>query len=102
MKMESDKEIPSFIYTSAHSRDLEAIKAMAAEIETRVIDFRTPDYLKREGWEELDEAIDEDIDEGEYVSEDLSLIDVKKKKMIRIRYKKQGTLMERQKKPLEM
>lgn len=94
--MESDKEIPSFIYTSAHSRDLESMKAMASEIETLNLDFRSPQNLKLEGWEELDEPIDEDIDEGDYVNEGASIIDEQKKRMVRIRYKKSGNKMQRQ------
>ena len=75
-----NKEIASFIYTSAHTRDIQTISAMAADLETFAwssnLSRRYMTLNKNEAeaeeeqqeWEELDEPIDLDIDEGDYVS----------------------------------
>ena len=73
-----NKEIASFIYTSAHTRDIQTISAMAADLETFAWNSNmSRRYLtlnkeeaeeEQQEWEELDEPIDQDIDEGDYVS----------------------------------
>ena len=77
-----NKEIASFIYTSVHTRDIQTISAMAADLETLAwnsnMNRRYMTLNKNEAeaeaeeeqqeWEELDEPIDLDIDEGDYVS----------------------------------
>ena len=60
---DNNNEIPSFIYTSAHVRDLDAIKIMAGELATfernsNQLDPRDPSYMELEGWEFLREPID--------------------------------------------
>ena len=57
MQLAKDNEIPSFIYTSAHCRDLESIKQMARDLltsEWAKVDPRHPSLLEEEGWELLD------------------------------------------------
>lgn len=59
--MQKEADIPSFIYTSAHSRDLDAIKKMSAELETyewRKFDPRLNislghEFSNSDGWEVL-------------------------------------------------
>ena len=87
---DDSNEIPSFIYTSAHVRDLEAIKVMAGELATcernkDQLDPRDPSYMELEGWEFLREPIDNDIDEGDYVEEGTSLINPMKRHMMKIK-----------------
>ena len=55
--------------------------------------------MELEGWEHLEEPIDRDIDEGDYVGhEGASLINPLKKQMIRMTYQKVGKhKMQRQK-----
>ena len=54
--------------------------------------------MELEGWEFLREAIDDDIDEGDYVEEGLPIIDMRKKHMIRHTYQRLGTsVMQKQK-----
>ena len=65
-------EIPSFIYTSAHTRDMDTIFQMASQLETidwNDFDERDPANSHLCGWEDLDEPIDVDIDEGIYVNQ---------------------------------
>ena len=53
--------------------------------------------MELEGWEFLREAIDDDIDEGDYVEEGLPIIDTRKKHMIRLTYQRLGTaIMQKQ------
>lgn len=52
-------------------RDLETIKKLAAELATydwRAKDSRNPAYLEEDGWVPVEEPMDNDIDEGIYVS----------------------------------
>jgi len=54
-----DNEMPAFIYTCAHSRDLDSIKAMAAALSNN--NRKNPknsDLYDKEGWEILEESID--------------------------------------------
>lgn len=54
-----DKEMPAFIYTCAHSRDLDSIKAMAAALSNNDRkNLKNPDFYDKEGWETLKESID--------------------------------------------
>ena len=92
---DNNNEIPSFIYTSAHVRDLDAIKIMAGELATfernsNQLDPRDPSYMELEGWEFLREPIDYDIDEGDYVQEGSSMVNPMKRRMMRIKYQKIG------------
>ena len=79
-----NKEIPSFVYTSAHTRDLDQIRAMAADLST--FDWkRGPGPPQGEDqWE--DYAIDDDIDEFNHTVEGKEMINDIKKKMICITY----------------
>ena len=76
---------------------------MAAELTTQErqkdqLDPRSPAYLELEGWEFLRQPIDEDIDEGDYVEEGKSMIDVSKRRMIRLKYQRIGKAkMQKQK-----
>lgn len=91
------------MYTSAHVRDLETIKKLAAELATydwRAKDPRNPAYLEEDGWVPVEEPMDKDIDEGDYVSEGTNLINMTKKKMIRLKYHRIGNgKMEKQPMP---
>ena len=91
--MKNDRDVPLFVYTSAHVRDLETIKKLAAELATydwRAKDPRNPAFLEEEGWEPVPEPMDNDIDEGDYVEQGTGLINSAKKKMIRIKYHRIG------------
>lgn len=76
-------------------RDLELVKKMAAELTSfdrhrDNFDPREPSFQELEGWEILREPIDVDIDEGDYVEEGKSMIDLRKKRMCRLKYQKIG------------
>ena len=48
--------IPSFVYTSAHTRDIENFKAMVAELTTldwSAMDSRDPSKFDGGGWVEI-------------------------------------------------
>ena len=98
----SENDIPSFIYTSAHTRDMDKIIEMARDLQTIEwydIDDRDPQNANIGGWEDLNEPIDEDIDEGPFVNEpDQMLISKDKRKKIRSHYHR--SIMKKQKSPM--
>ena len=53
-----DNVIPSFVYTSAHTRDIDNFKAMVAELSTldwSAMDSRDPSKFDGGGWTNIDD-----------------------------------------------